>query len=337
MILALVLVAPAAIAQTRTKPAVRALPVYAPVKDEVEIKQVRRGTKARFEFTIRNTGKAPLQIAVKPNCSCTVPNYDRVIAPGASGKVVAELDTLDLSGYVTKTLLVTTNDPKHPRAGLYMIVTVSSMVTVEPSDRVVMRLPDTGPMVQELTLKMQEGETARITGARSNNRLVQARLEPVEEGQEAKGEGQEARTYRLTLTAIAETPPGRHQARITLPTTSPVEPEIRIHVTCEKGIVATPVSLYLGALPVKLKEPIERSIILVRHGGRFAVKAVTCDDPAVRVAYTTVRAGEYYKVSVRYAGGWPTGWVQRRIVVETDDSRQPQIIVPLTARVGDQP
>lgn len=318
-------------ANAQRKPAPKLVPVYAPVKEEVEIKPVRRGEKARFEFAIRNTGAAPLSIDVKPNCSCTVPTYDRVIQPKQTGKIVAELNTLDLNGYVTKTLLITTNDPKRPKAGLYMITTVVSMAEILPADRVTLRVGDDGTATQELTIRLQPGETAEITSARSNMRFIVPRLEAQETPQGA------GRVYRLTLEAQPFTPFGRSQARVTLATTSQVESEIRIAVACEKGIVSMPQSLYLGVVGTKLKEPMERTIALSKHGAPFDVRKVTCDDPAVRVSYSTIRRGEYYRISVRYAGGWSPGWVQRRIVVETDDARQPQIVIPLTARVSDNP
>lgn len=318
-------------ALAQRKPPAKPAPIYAPVNEEVELKSVRRGEKARFEFTIRNKGSAPLTIDVVPTCNCTVPSYDRVIQPGKTGKVVAELATLDLSGYVTKTLLITTNDPKRPRAGLYMIATIASMVEVLPTDRVVMRLGDEQNASQELTLRLQPGETAEITGVRSNMRFLQATLKPMDA---PPGTGRE---YRLILTVLPSAPLGRSQARVTLTTTSPVESEIRVAVTCEKGIVATPASLYLGLIGSKLKEPIERQISLVKHGSTFDVRNVTCDDPGVRVSYTTIRRGEHYRVHVRYSGGWSPGWVQRRIFVETDDPRQPRIVIPLTARVSDRP
>jgi len=306
--------------------------VYAPVKDEVEVKEVRRGQTARFEFTIRNQGTAPLRIEVKPNCNCTVPGYDRVIAPKKLGKVTAELSTLDLSGYTTKTLLVTTNDPKRPKAGLYMITTVVSMVEVTPSERIVMRMTEDGPTAQELTLKLRKGETAEITAARTNMRVISPKLEPIE-----MADPKYARAYKLTLTALPITPYGRTQARITLATTSEAEPEVRLHVICERGIVAMPSNVHLGVVPPKPPKPIERKVTLSKHGVPFYVRSVTCDDPTVKLSYSTVRAGSNYRISVRWLGGWEPGWVQRRIVVETNDAHQPQVVIPLMARVVPKP
>ncbi len=328
--LALLLLPTAAPAQR--KPTAGPVPIYAPVKDEIELGRVRRGQIARFEWSIRNKGRAPLRIQVKATCNCTVPMYDRVIAPGKTGKVAAELTTLDLSGYTTKTLLITTNDPKRPKAGLYMTLTVVSMVEVLPSDRVVMRVGDGSESKQELTLRLAKGETAEITAARSNLRYIQPKLEPIE-----TGAGSDQRAYRLTLTAAPDMPNGRHHARITLATTSSAEPEVRIFVTCEKGIVTTPERLYLGTLPVGKAGAVERPVQVTSHGRGFGIRSVTCEDPNVRVSYSTIRTGEYYRVTVRYLGGWSAGWVQRQIVIETDDPVQPRIVVPLSARVGAGP
>ena len=314
------------------KPPLRPVPVYAPIKEELELGEVRRGQIARFEWSIRNKGKAPLRISVVPNCNCTVPAYDRVIEPGKTGKVTAELTTLDLSGYTTKTLLITTNDPKRPKAGLYMILNVVSMVEVLPSDRVVMRVGEGTESKQELTLRLARGEEAQITAARSNVRFVLPKLDLVE-----PGDGTKPRSYRLTLSAAPDMPNGRLKARITLTTTSSVEPEVRIFVTCDKGIVTTPQSLYLGTLPMGKAGALERPIQVSSRSRRFKLESVTCSDPNVRVSYSTIRNGEHYTVTVRYLGGWTAGWIRRQIVIETDDQAQPRIVVPLTARVGTGP
>jgi hypothetical protein len=207
-----------------------------------------------------------------------------------------------------------------------MVATVVSMVDIKPAETAIIHAAEDGPTTSELTLTMRKGETATLTGVRSNVRFVEPKLEPIA--------GSDPPAYRLTLTVPATTPFGRTLARITIATTSEAEPEVRAHARIEKGIVATPVSMYLGVLPATMKEPLERVILLMRQSGSFALKGVACDDPAVKLRVETVRPGECYKLTIRYAGGWPAGWVQRRITVETDSARQPTIVIPLTARVG---
>lgn len=301
-------------------------PRYAPVREEVDLGEIARGKKARFEFRIRNTGKAPLSIELRPNCSCTVPTYDKVIAPGAVGRVVADLTTTGLKGYVTKTLSVKTNDPRRPTAGLYMIATIISVVDIEPSENFVMPLGDVGETVKRLTVRFRKGEAAEILDAVSTLPALNAVLEPLQaiDGRKA---------YKLTLTAAPTMPVGAYQARVTLRTSSATEPEIHLNIRCEKGIVATPPSIYLGVIAPKPAKPLVRMVTLKRHVGAVRVLKVTCSDPNLKVA-TRKLTDQSWRLTVTYVSGWTEGWVQRSIVVETDDTRQPRITIPVIARLG---
>src|SRR5215471_6291754 len=99
-------------------------------KREQEAGEVWRGEAPKYVFTIKNSGDAPLEIFAKPNCGCTVANYDKVIAPGATGKIEAAVNTTAFRGKIYKTIDVTANDPENPKASLRMIANVKSVLTV---------------------------------------------------------------------------------------------------------------------------------------------------------------------------------------------------------------
>ena len=63
--------------------------------------------KVKVDFEIRNDGPVELLISdVHPTCGCTVASFDASIAPGAVGKIHAEIDTVDFSGPIAKTITV---------------------------------------------------------------------------------------------------------------------------------------------------------------------------------------------------------------------------------------
>ena len=73
---------------------------------------VNKGQRVTHEFQIRNDGDAVLQITeVRPSCGCTVADFDRTVAPGATGKVKATVDTRNFKGGIAKSVRVFTNDP----------------------------------------------------------------------------------------------------------------------------------------------------------------------------------------------------------------------------------
>ncbi|HEX4825285.1 MAG TPA: DUF1573 domain-containing protein [Candidatus Polarisedimenticolaceae bacterium] len=78
---------------------------------DVNAGDVIRGTDAVAVFTYRNTGTAPLHItAAKPACGCTVATFDAEVAPGATGKLKAEVHTVDYKGPIGKEITVHHDD-----------------------------------------------------------------------------------------------------------------------------------------------------------------------------------------------------------------------------------
>jgi Protein of unknown function (DUF1573) len=76
---------------------------------------VKPGIPLTYSFVIKNKGKTDLEIKnVAPSCGCTTSSFDKVIAPGAEGKITLAVEKTDAyKGEVTKTATVSTNDPAH--------------------------------------------------------------------------------------------------------------------------------------------------------------------------------------------------------------------------------
>src|SRR6185436_10084881 len=93
-------------------------PIITVVKTDVDAGDVWRGDKPHYTFTVQNTGDAPLEIFAKPNCGCTVANFDKVIPAGGTGKVDADLNTAGFRGKIIKSIDVTSNDLSNPKLSL---------------------------------------------------------------------------------------------------------------------------------------------------------------------------------------------------------------------------
>ncbi len=83
-------------------------------------------------FVIKNTGNAPLTIDAKPTCGCTIAKSDKIIQPGAEGKVETILHTGNYNSQITKTIRTTTNDPAHKLVNLILKGTVKPRILSEP-------------------------------------------------------------------------------------------------------------------------------------------------------------------------------------------------------------
>ena len=83
------------------------------------------GGKLSHDFVVKNTGSADLKITrVSPGCGCTVASFDKVIAPGQSGKITIEVKLYEeWSGRrISQSALVESNDPETR----YVSLTVSA-------------------------------------------------------------------------------------------------------------------------------------------------------------------------------------------------------------------
>jgi hypothetical protein len=83
--------------------------------------ELRPGESFSHEFILRNEGRAPLLIEdVRTGCSCSAAAYDRVIAPGARGRVRLTLEIYrEWAGRdILRAVWLTTNDPEAAQASL---------------------------------------------------------------------------------------------------------------------------------------------------------------------------------------------------------------------------
>jgi hypothetical protein len=78
------------------------------------------------QFLVRNFGTADLAISgVSTTCGCTAALLDRrSIKPGRAATLRVTFDTRDDRGKVTRSVLLESNDPAHPRLELKLEATV---------------------------------------------------------------------------------------------------------------------------------------------------------------------------------------------------------------------
>ncbi|HYR29542.1 MAG TPA: DUF1573 domain-containing protein, partial [Thermoanaerobaculia bacterium] len=101
----LAVAAPFAIAQEKAATTEKAAPRLTLVEPVKDFGTVPKGEKINYAFQIKNTGNADLEIiAAKPTCGCTVADFDKIIKPGATGKVTANVDTTNFAGPISKSV-----------------------------------------------------------------------------------------------------------------------------------------------------------------------------------------------------------------------------------------
>jgi hypothetical protein len=93
---------------------------------------------ARLKGTIeiKNVGDDTLKITnVKPSCGCTTAPIDKnVLLPGESGKINVEIDMVTRTGPQTKTITVSSSDPKNPTQIIYLKADVKRAMAYNPAE-----------------------------------------------------------------------------------------------------------------------------------------------------------------------------------------------------------
>ena len=94
---------------------------------------VAKGQVIETTFLIKNSGASDLIISdARPGCGCTVASFDKVIKPGAEGKVQTSVDTKSFSGPISKSVLLVSNDPERGQINLFIKATVKPYVDILP-------------------------------------------------------------------------------------------------------------------------------------------------------------------------------------------------------------
>src|SRR3984893_2379749 len=122
-----------AAAESKSSKAVVAAPKIEVVPETKDAGTVAKGQVIDTTFVVKNTGGSDLIISdARPGCGCTVAAFDKLIKPGAEGKIVTAVDTKSFSGPISKSLLIVSNDPERPQINLFIKATVKPFVDVLP-------------------------------------------------------------------------------------------------------------------------------------------------------------------------------------------------------------
>lgn len=93
-----------------------------------------QGKKVQHNFTIKNSGDAPLQIKkLNADCGCTAAKpSSSVIQPGKSGEIQVTFDSTNFSGKVHKTVVLSSNAGKTPNYTFKLEADIEETLQVKP-------------------------------------------------------------------------------------------------------------------------------------------------------------------------------------------------------------
>jgi hypothetical protein len=297
------------------------------LKSDQDAGLVEAGAVLKFEFPIRNLGKAPLQIfGAKADCGCAVPSFDSQIPVGATRPVRVTMNTSGMHGRIEKHVYVECDDPERASLLLTVKATLPDLVRVLPSPQVFVPTTRGKESRASVTLRSGDSESIRILEAGVDRRFV--RVTPVAPAAEGGEPG-------LSIVVAPDAPAEGFEATVRVRTSHSRRPWVsfKLFGQPEGTVTAQPPRVDFGHLRPDSATPVTRLLSLSRRQGSFKVLRVEASDPALRITLQPDAAPRYCELEVAYLGGWTRQGIAGTIVIHTDDPGRPRIEVPYSAEI----
>lgn len=325
-ILALLLVTPAAFAADPAAPRV----VVPTPRHDFGI--VPPSEVLEHTFVLRNEGTAPLEIyGVEASCACTATAFDRVVPPGGTGKVTAQVDTRKLKGRTEATLGVRTNDLQNLTVTLTTVVDVRPVLAAFPGYArwSVVRGEKEGSIGQ--TVWALDGKEFKVLRVEAPAPLS-ASVRPATE--EEKREKVTGAQWRVEATLGPEAPVGPLAGEIEVVTDHPTQPVLRIPVSgfVRPVLHLTPPSGNFGA--IDLAKP-KRAVFHLQNFAteKIAVLSVETSVPGVEVVLEPEEEGRSYEIELRFAPDMAAGPFRGELKIKTDSAKVPELTIPVSGTI----
>ena len=133
-------------------------------------------------FTYQNTGDAVLELQKpKPSCGCTVASItSEKLRPGEKGELVFTIRLgAGIHQRLSKSIVVSSNDPQDPDVELGIQVQTKSVLTAEPPSIGFGALRPGTTTNASVVIRRNDGKKLTITKVDTSSDLITARIEPV--------------------------------------------------------------------------------------------------------------------------------------------------------------
>lgn len=335
------------------------LTVVEPLKD---FGMVPKGQKLNWSFQLKNTGKADLQIlSVQPACGCTVAEYDKVIKPGATGKVTAHVDTTQFAGPISKAVTIQTNDPNTPTSQLTITAMVKPFVEAVPAGFVRYNLIQGDAQTQTVTLYTEESESEpwEIKSIETPGDYVKASFRKIEKSEERIKAGQPNQNqYKVDITLGGPSAPiGPLADKLKIVSNSRHQPEYQISLTglVRPTYMVTPSVVNFGEVTPN-DESALRSVLLKSNvkdaATTFKVTKVESSTPAVTASAvpmkrleesidpstnarkeTMIEVPGEFEIRIGIAKSAKAGEIDGNVKIHTNDPMNPIYTLPVRGTV----
>ena len=295
---------------------------------------VAKGQIIETTFMVKNSGGSDLVISdARPGCGCTVASFDKVIKPGAEGKVVTSVDTKTFSGPISKSVLLVSNDPERGQINLFIKATVKPFVDILPQPYVRMALVKGDTDSRDVVI-LSEEKTFKPTISESAQPYVKAEISPA--GEKDKIPGRPGEQYKVHITVTPDAPEGLLNAPIRIATGVTQQPSIEIPISgvVRARVSVSPVLVNFGNFTAG-KDPISRNIVVTNNKPATPIKVTKAEVsvPGFVTDVVPTQEGISYTVVVKASDKVKKGALDGTVKLYTTDKEKAIIELPLRGEV----
>lgn len=303
-----------------------------PIKD---VGFVTKGEMASNEFVIRNDGDAPLELReVRAACGCTVADYDKVIAPGKTGKVRVTVDTKSFNGPTAKGVTVYTNDPAAPTIELTVRADIGQFVKVKPGYARFISVQGEekeGRIVQ--TLWTPDKSPLQIVKVESPYPFLNVRFWEAKP-EERLAENADQQQWKVEIHLSNDAPIGPLTEPVKIHTSHPKQKLVQIPISgfIRPVMAVTPSVVDMGQVN---GADLVKFSLNVRNFATEPIKVtgIAGDVQGLNAKIEPLQEGREYQVQVTFQPAAQKGPVNGKLTLTTDSKKVPSIEVQLKGNV----
>jgi len=324
-------------APTATPPAVVSpAPKLVPVEAIQDVGKIAKGERVKVDFSIRNEGQVELILNdVHPTCGCTVASFDAKIPPGGVGKIHAEIDTVDFSGPIAKTITVLSNDPVQPRVMLTIKAQVEPQIVAYPGYARFVFVQNQAATSVKQWLWTENFPDLKILSVKSPYKFIDATFRAAN-AEERRQEIAAANQWVIETTIQPDAEVGALRDFLVVETNHPKQKELRLAISgfVRPLLSVTPQVADFGALDLSTASQ-DLSLVLVNFGeAAIDIQGVTASVPGVDSKIKLIEAGRRWEIKLTLTGKMPRGRTDATVTIETTSPVMPRLEVPLRGTVN---
>jgi hypothetical protein len=295
---------------------------------------VPKGHVIDTTFVVKNAGGSDLVITdARPGCGCTVASFDKLIKPGAEGKIITSVDTKNFAGPISKSLLVLSNDPDRPQINLFIKAMVKPFVDVLPQPYVRFAVVK-GDSDSRDVIVFSEEKTFKPAVAETAQSYVKAEITPA--GEKDKIAGRAGEQYKLHITITGDAPEGLLNAPIRIATGVAQQPTVEIPVSglVRERVSVTPKLVNFGNFTAG-KDPITRNVVVNNNKPQSQIKVTRAEVsvPGFITDVVPTQEGVSYTVVIKASDKIKKGPIDGVVKLYTTDKEKAVIELPLKGEV----